>query len=42
MMVYAVSGIADKDIVEWDAAYWTNNGKTVMELDEILGLFWFS
>lgn len=42
MMVYAVSGIADKDIVEWDAAYWTNNGKTVMELDEILGLFGFS
>lgn len=42
MLVYAVSGVADKDIVEWNADYYTENGKVVMEMDEILALFGFS
>ena len=42
MMVYAVSGVADKDLAEWNATYRTSSGKTVMLLDEILALFGFS
>lgn len=42
MMVYAVSCVADMDLAEWNATYYTGNGKVVMELDEILGLFGFS
>lgn len=42
MMVYAASGVADKDIVKWNADYDTENGKVVMEMDEILALFGFS
>lgn len=42
MMIYASSGVADKDIAEWNASYYTSNGKAVMALDEILALFGFS
>lgn len=42
MMIYASSGVADKDLAEWDADYYTSNGKVVMTLDEILALFGFS
>ena len=42
MMVYAGSGVADKDLAEWNATYRTSSGKTVMLLDEILALFGFS
>ncbi len=42
MMIYASSGVADKDLAEWNASYYTGNGKAVMALDEILALFGFS
>lgn len=42
MMIYASSGVADKDLAEWNASYYTSNGKAVMALDEILALFGFS
>lgn len=42
MMIYASSGVADKDLAEWNANYYTSNGKAVMALDEILALFGFS
>lgn len=42
MMIYAASGVADKDLAEWNASYYTSNGKSVMALDEILTLFGFS
>lgn len=42
MMIYASSGVADKELVEWNANYYTSNGKAVMALDEILALFGFS
>lgn len=42
MMIYASSGVADKDLAEWDASYRTSSGKSVMALDEILALFGFS
>lgn len=42
MMIYAAGGAADKDIAEWNTAYRTGDGKTVMELDEIPGLSGFS
>lgn len=42
MMVYAASGVADKELAEWNANYHTSNGKAVMALDEILALFGFS
>lgn len=42
MMIYASSGVADKDLAEWNASYYTSNGKAVMTLDEILALFGFS
>ena len=42
MMIYASSGVADKNLAEWNASYYTGNGKAVMALDEILALFGFS
>lgn len=42
MMIYAISGVEDKALAEWNANYYTSNGKVVMELDEILALFGFS
>lgn len=42
MMIYASSGVADKELAEWNASYYTSNGKAVMALDEILALFGFS
>ncbi len=42
MMIYAASGVADKDIAKWNANYCTSNGKIIMALDEILALFGFS
>ncbi len=42
MMIYAVSGVADKDLAGCNATYNTSNGKVVMALDEILSLFGFS
>lgn len=42
MMIYASSGVADKNLAEWNASYYTRNGKAVMVLDEILALFGFS
>lgn len=42
MMIYATSGVADKDLAEWNANYHTSNGKAVMALDEIMALFGFS
>ena len=41
-MIYAASGIADKDIAEWDATYRKGTGDLVMQFDEILSLFGFS
>ena len=42
MMVYAVSGAADKKLAEWNATYRISSGNIVMDLDEILALFGFS
>lgn len=42
MMIYASSGVADKELADWNASYYTSNGKVVMALDEILALFGFS
>lgn len=42
MMIYASSGVADKELAEWNASYRTSSGKAVMALDEILALFGFS
>lgn len=42
MMIYASSGVADKELAEWNASYYTSNGKAVMALDGILALFGFS
>ena len=42
LMIYAASGIADKDIAEWDATYRKGTGDLVMQFDEILSLFGFS
>ncbi len=42
MMIYAASGVADKDLAKWNANYYTSNGKIIMALDEILALFGFS
>ena len=42
MMIYASSGVADKDLAEWNATYRTSSGKVIMALDEILALFGFS
>ena len=42
LMIYAASGIADKDIAEWNATYHKGNGELIMQFDEILSLFGFS
>lgn len=42
MMIYASSGVADKDLAKWNATYCTSSGKVIMALDEILALFGFS
>lgn len=42
MMIYVANGVADKDLVEWNATYRPSSGKVIMELDEILTLFGFS
>lgn len=42
MMIYASSGVADKDLAEWNATYRKSSGEVVMLLDEILALFGFS
>lgn len=42
MMIYASSGVADKDLAEWNASHRESSGKAVMALDEILALFGFS
>lgn len=42
MMIYAASGVADKEIAEWNATYRKGTGELVMQFDEILSLFGFS
>ncbi len=42
MMMYAASGVADKEIAEWNATYRKGTGELVMQFDEILSLFGFS
>ncbi len=42
MMIYAASGVADKEIAEWNGNYHKKNGELVMQFDEILSLFGFS
>lgn len=42
MMIYASSGVAEKDLADWNATYCTSSGKAITALDEILNLFGFS
>lgn len=42
MMIYAANSVENKDLAEWNATYYTSNGKVIMAFDEILALFGFS